>query len=324
MLVIRINPTDTMGKMNFKKIRYGLGDLVAYSLFLFFIPIFRSFPPKALIPISRIMGAITFYLFRKYRERVIGNLLIAFGREKDLSEIKIVASEVFFHFTLTTLETIYLMAAPFDRFLMEIQIEGREYLDASLAKGNGVIALGAHLGSFTLLGTRLALEGYPFNVVIKEGNFPKLLKRLAVYQDTVRQRFFPPKPSTTSVKKSLNCLHRNEILYLIADEQQRRRGLPVIFFGQKAFTPSGPAILSLKTGAPILPMFVLRENGIKRTLLIGSPIEIERTSDEQRDILRLTAKFTNVIEEMVRQYPSQWAWLNRRWKQPRQNRKVVF
>jgi KDO2-lipid IV(A) lauroyltransferase len=315
MLGIKIG-SAYMGKMNFKKIRYGLGDLIAYNLLLFSIPIFRSLPPKALILMSRIMGIITFYLFRKYRDRVMENLLIAFGREKDLSKIKIIAREVFFHFTLTTLETIYLISAPFERFLMKIKIKGREYLEASLAKGNGVIALGAHLGSFTLLGTRLALEGYPFNVIINEGNFPKLMKRLDAYQSRVGQRFFPPKPTTASVKKALNCLHRNEILYLIADEQQRRGGLPVPFFGQKAFTPSGPAILSLKTGAPIIPMFVLRENGIERTLLIGNPIEIEHTLDEQKDIERLTAKFTKAIEEMVRQYPGQWAWLNRRWKQP--------
>jgi KDO2-lipid IV(A) lauroyltransferase len=187
-----------------------------------------------------------------------------------------------------------------------------------LTRKKGVIALGAHLGSFILLGTRLAVEGYPVNIMINQDHFPKLWKRLNAYQENVGQKTFPPKPTTTSIKKSLNCLHRNEILYLIADEQQRRGGLPVPFFGQKAFTPSGPAIFSLKTGAPILPMYVLRKNGIERTLLIGNPIEIEHTLDEQKDIERLTAKFTKAIEEMVRQYPSQWAWLNRRWKQPHQ------
>jgi KDO2-lipid IV(A) lauroyltransferase len=319
MLTIKIGFHFTLGKMNFKKIRYGLGDLIAYYLLLFSIPIFRSLPPKALILMSRIMGTITFYLFRKYRERVMENLLIAFGREKDLDEMKIIARKVFFHFTLTLLETIYLIAAPFKPFLLKIKIKGREHLDVALSRGKGVIALGAHLGSFTLLGTRLATEGYPFNFILNESNFPKLWKRLETYQTRVGQKFFYPRPVTSSIKKSLNCLRRNEILYLVADEQQRRGGLPVPFFGQKAFTPSGPAIFSLKTGAPILPMFVLRENGIERTLLIGNPIEIERTLDEQKDIERLTAKFTKVIEEMVRQYPSQWAWLNRRWKQPHQS-----
>jgi KDO2-lipid IV(A) lauroyltransferase len=306
-----------MRKMNFKKIRYELGDFIVYHLLLFSIPIFRNLPPKALILISRIVGTIVFYLFRKYRNRVMENLSIAFGREKDLREIKILAREAFFHFTLTPLETVYVIAnaLPFERFILKIKIDGKEHLDEALTKKKGVIALGVHLGSFTLLGTRLAVEGYPINIMINQGHFPKLWKRLNAYQEKVGQKIFPPKPITISVKKSLNCLHRNEILYLIADEQQRRGGLPVPFFGQQAFTPSGPAIFSLKTGAPILPMFVLRKNGIERTLIIGSPIEIERTLDEEKDIESLTAKFTKVIEDMVRQYPSQWAWLNRRWKQ---------
>jgi KDO2-lipid IV(A) lauroyltransferase len=296
------------------KIRYWLTDFFAIGFLTFSILIFRVLPPKTLIFMAKIIGTTAFHFLKKYRERVIGNLSVAFGAEKDLNEIKKLARNVFFHFTLTPLETIYLIAVPFGRFILNIKIRGKEYLDAALAQGNGVIALGAHLGSFTLLGTRLAAEGYPFNVIINEGNFPKFMKSLITYQRRVDQKFFPPKPATASVKKSLNCLHQNEILYLIADEQQRRGGLPVPFFDQIAYTPPGPAIFSLKTGAPILPMFVLREDETKRTLVIGNPIEIERTGDEKKDIERLTAKFTKVIEETIRQYPHQWAWLNRRWK----------
>ena len=307
-----------MGKKSFKKIRYWFGDFLANIILTFSIPIFRTLPPKALVFISKIMGTIVFYLFRKYRERIFNNLSFAFKREKNLDEIKILAKKVFFHFTLTPLETIYLVANPLERFLLKMNIKGREYLDAALAKGNGVIALGAHLGSFTLLGTRLAAEGYLFNAIINEANFPTLMKRLDTYGKKMGQKLFFPKPATVSVKKSLNCLHRNEILYLVADEQQRRGGLSVPFFGQRAFTPPGPAVFSLKTGAPILPMFVLRGNGIQRTMVIGNPVEIERTLDEKKDIETLTAKFTEVIEEMIRRYPSQWAWLNRRWKLPTQ------
>jgi KDO2-lipid IV(A) lauroyltransferase len=61
-------------------------------------------------------------------------------------------------------------------------------------------------------------------------------------------------------------------------------------------------------------MFVLRENRIQWTLVIGHPIEIEKTSDEEKNIETLTAKFTGAIEDAVRRYPSQWTWLNRRWK----------
>jgi KDO2-lipid IV(A) lauroyltransferase len=312
-----------MRKMYFKKLRHWFGDILVNVFLTFLILIFRVLPPKALVFISKIAGSIMFYFYKKYRKRVIGNLLIAFEMEKDLNEIKKLARKVFFHFTLTLLETVYIVANPLERFLLKMNIKGRECLDAALAKGNGVIALGAHLGSFPILGTRLAAEGYVFNAVINEANFPRLMKRLAAYGTKMGQRLFFPKPATTSVKKSLNCLRRNEILYLVADEQQRRGGLPVPFFGQKAFTAPGPAIFSLKTGAPILPMFVLRGNGIERTLVIGNPIEIERTFNEKKDVEMLTAKFTEAIEEAVRRYPSQWAWLNRRWKLPAQERHPV-
>jgi KDO2-lipid IV(A) lauroyltransferase len=307
-----------MPKTTFKKLRYWFGNILGNVLLTLSLLIFRGQPLIALVFISKILGTMAFYLFKKYRERVVGNLFIAFGREKDLKEIKSIAKEVFFHFTLTPLESVYAYANPFEQFLLKIKIKGKEYLDAALAQGKGVIALGAHLGPFTLVGARLSVEGYPFNLVINEGNYPKLWKRFGIHQRRLGQNPFPLKPISSSIKKSLNCLHRNEILYLIADEQQRRGGVSVPFFGQGAFTPPGPAIFSLKTGAPILPMFILRENGIKRTLVIGSPIEIERTSDEKKDIEALIGKFTKAIEDIVRHYPSQWAWLNRRWKLPHQ------
>jgi Kdo2-lipid IVA lauroyltransferase/acyltransferase len=307
-----------MGKSSFKKMRYGLGDFFLNILLTFSLPVFRRLSPEGLASLAKIMGTIVFRLIKKYRERVIHNLSVAFGSEKDIGEIKMLAQEVFFHFTLTPLETVYLIAngLPFERFVLTINIKGKEYLEEALAKKRGVIALGAHLGAFSLLGTRLAVEGYPMNIMINQESFPKLWKRLNAYQGIVGQKIFSPKPTTTSIKKSLNCLHRNEILYLVADEQQRRGGIPVPFFGQKAFTPSGPALFSLKTGAPILPMFILRQNRIQWTLVIGHPIEIERTSDEKKDIEALTAKFTNAIEDFIRQYPNQWTWLNRRWKLP--------
>ena len=310
-----------MGK-TFKTFKYRVADHLATGIFECSVLIFRGLSVRVLVFISRVLGTLTFYFYKRYRERILVNLSLAFGREKNFREIKQLAKEVFFHFVLTPLETIYLAAngIPFDRFVLKIRIEGKERLEAALARGHGVIALGAHFGSFTLLGTRLAVEGYPFNLIINVGNFPKVWEKLAFHQGIIGQKTIPIKPTTASIKKSLNCLHRNEILYVVADEQQRRGGLPILFFGQIAYTPPGPAIFSLKTGASILPMFVLREDNFKRTLTIGNPIEIERTSDEKKDIETLTAKFTKALEEMVRQYPNQWAWLNRRWKLPLQKK----
>jgi len=307
-----------MEKSSFKKIRDGLGDFSLNILLTLFLPVFRRLSPKGLASLATVMGTVVFRVMKRYRKRVMDNLSLAFGSAKDTDEIKKLTQEVFFHFTLTPLETVYLIAnyLPFERFILKIKIKGKEYLEQALAKQKGVIALGAHLGAFTLLGSRLAVEGFSVNLMINQASFPKLWKRLNTYQENLGQRIFPPKPITTSIKKSLNALHRNEVLYLVADERQRRGGIPVPFFGQKAFTPPGPALFSLKTGAPLVPMVVLREDKIQWTLVIGHPIEIVRTTDERKDIEALTAKFTEAIEDLIRQNPGQWTWLNRRWELP--------
>jgi len=309
-----------MPKTFSKKIRYRFLDFFGNLFLAFCVQTLRAVPSKLLVQVARVWGTLGFYLVKKYRERVLSNLSVAFDGEKDVKERTRLAKETFFNFTLMPLETIYTASVPFGQFMRGIEITGREYLDAALAKGNGVIALGSHLGAFTILGTRLAMEGYPFNIIINVENFPRIWKRLQDYQWRLGQKAFPPKPAAASIKKSLNCLRRNEILYLIADEQQIMGGFPVPFFGRTAYTPPGPAIFSLRTGAPILPMFVVRERGTPKTLFIRHPVEIVRTFDEKKDAELLTAEFTKVIEDSIRQYPEQWPWLNRRWKRPYQER----
>jgi len=307
-----------------KKIKYRFWDSSGSLLLALLVLALRAASPRLFVLIARgwgtVWGTLGFYLMKRYRQRVLDNLSLAFEGEKGPEEKTKFVKEVFFNFVLMPLETIYTAADPFGEFMKGIKIIGREYLDAALTKGNGVIALGSHLGAFTVLGTRLAMEGYPFNIIINAENFPKVWKRLEYYQRGHGQKPYSPKPPAASIKKSLNCLRRNEILYLIADEQQIIGGLPVPFFGKTAYTPPGPAIFSLRTGAPILPMFIIRERGTPKTLFIGPPVEIERTYDEKKDTELLTARFTKAIEDSIRQYPEQWPWLNRRWKQPYQER----
>jgi KDO2-lipid IV(A) lauroyltransferase len=292
------------------------GDVLINGMATCMIIPIRCLSVQSLISLSKFLSAAVFFLVKKYRERVIENLTLVFGKEKDSGEIVRLAREVFFNFALTPLETVYAYLHPPERFLLKIDIEGEEHLKSALDQGKGAIALGIHLGPFTLVGARLSLKGYRFNLIYNEGNYPRLWNRMGDYQRRFGQNPFPLKPLTVSLKKSLNCLRRNEILYLIADEQQRRGGIPTPFFGQTAFTPTGPAMLSLKTGAPILPIFILREKNVPKRLVIGPSITIERTFLLEKDIETLTAKFTRIIEDTVRRYPEQWTWLNRRWKLP--------
>ena len=305
-----------MQKTFLKQWKYRAGDFFADILLTLTITLFRRLPPQSIVVASKVAGRIASSLTRKYKDRALSNLSVAYGEEKDDEEIQRIIKDVFYHLAMTGFETIYGLAHPWES-LQAIKIEGKEHLDAALSCGNGVIAVGAHFGSFTLLGPRLGMEGYKVNIIIDMVNFQRVWNRINQREREFGETPFPSTPVSLSIRKSLGCLRRNEILYIIADQQQRRGGIAVPFFGRMAYTPPGPAIFSLKTGAPVLPMFVLRESELGRTLVIGEPIALERTFDDRKDIETLTAKLTSVIEDTVRRYPGQWAWLNRRWKMPR-------
>jgi len=304
-------------RISFKKrIKHWIGDLLLNWVLTLMVLLLLPLRPKALASLSKVLGVFSYHLLKKYRRRVLRNLSLAFGPEMDLKKRINMAKEIFTQFALTPLETVYAYSHSFNQFLRKIEIQGKEQLDQALSQGRGVIALGAHLGSFTLVGARLSLEGYRFNLIINEGNYPRLWRRLGKYQKRMGQNPFFVKPKMSSLKKSLNSLRRNEILYLVADEQRRDGGRPVPFFHYPAYTPMGPALLSLKTGAPILPMFILRKERIPHTLLIGPPVKIKWTGEMEKDLERLMMAFTKVIEERIREVPTQWAWLNHRWKLP--------
>jgi len=116
-----------------------------------------------------------------------------------------------------------------------------------------VIAVGAHLGPFTLLPRRLGAEGYRVNTIIEMANFPRLWKSINELQQSFGESAIPSKPISFSIKKSLSCLRRNEVLYIIADQQQKRGGIAVPFFGQMALTPPDLPSSHSKQELPFYP-----------------------------------------------------------------------
>jgi KDO2-lipid IV(A) lauroyltransferase len=93
------------------------------------------------------------------------------------------------------------------------------------------------------------------------------------------------------------------------------QGLFVPFFGVEACTASGLARVALKTGAAVLPGFLLWEEAERQYVLrFGPELSLAATGDSEADAASNTALFTAVIEETIRAYPSQWLWMHRRWK----------
>lgn len=249
---------------------------------------------------------------RDARKTTLINLKFALGRVKNKKEIKKIALEVF-----ENTGKNFADVARFTKLTPKVidgivQAQGIKHLDLACKKGNGVIGLTGHIGNFELLAGYLSLKGYKLSVIGREVYDPRLNRLLVRNRESVGLENIS---SSDDMKEIINVLKSKRILGVLADQDSSRvKGTFVNFFGKPARTPVGPAVLHLKFKSPLVPMFILRNENEKYKIIVKSELKFQPCGDKNIDIIELTQKYTEVLEEIIRKYPSQWLWMHKRWK----------
>jgi len=297
----------------------GLKDDIAYffeRLFLaFFIFFTRFIPIKYLYPVAARIGKIGAVLSPAYKQRVFGNLNLAFGKEKKFRE----KLAIYQGSTINTIKNYFEMLSAINiankNYLNSaIQIEGRENLEASLKKEKGVIAIGGHFGSFSLVGIKMQEQGFPFYTVARGITDPLRRNVYEKYRRNQGQPFIYTRTSREAFNMTLQILKKNEIIFLITDENRRFGGVFVNFFNHPASTTPGPALLHLRTGADIIPIVLLRNPDNTHKLIVEPPLLFSYKGNHEEDVKEITQVITKKIEEYACKYPTQWTWTSRRWR----------
>jgi KDO2-lipid IV(A) lauroyltransferase len=250
----------------------------------------------------------------RYRERIEKNLKIAFGPSYPPQKIEVCMNELASHLGMSIAEMLFSATRRRAGIIKRIRIQGTEHLESALSQGKGVIAVSAHFGNFTLLGMKMLAEGYPFTTLVKEPKYRAVASALRMLQSKQKGRFIYVQPWKEALRKILECLRRNEIVCLVTDEKKKRSGVEVNFFGHPAATALGPAVISLRTGSPVVPVFIVRSPDGTHTICIEPHLEHNGKGDRKEDERALTAAYTKVIERYIRAYPEQWFWINNRWQ----------
>ncbi|MEI6125583.1 MAG: hypothetical protein WCQ99_03425 [Pseudomonadota bacterium] len=262
-------------------------------------------------------GNIICFVFRRMKSRVMHNLNFALGNELSPAEQEELAHKVVKAIAKNWFE-LFFYVGPGKKTVQEhITVEGRENLDKALARGKGAIAVSAHLGNYPILAQQLSKKGYNFIMVIRD---PKSRIESLIYadgRDHIDLHALLTTPERQFFKKALRVLHSNGVLCLIADENKRHGGIFVDFFGHSASTPPGPAALAVRTGAAIIPVFIVRSEDNSQRVIIEKEIAWNKSGDTESDMREITARFTKVIEDYVRRDLSQWMWANWRWRTQR-------
>jgi KDO2-lipid IV(A) lauroyltransferase len=249
----------------------------------------------------------------KDRESVIKNLSIVLKRPA--SECTGKSREVFRSFGLYMVDFFRMPKLTKAEIEKRVRFEGLENLDNVLKRGKGAISLSCHIGNWEMGGVVTAMLGYDISAVALTHKH-KNINEFFVGQ---REKKGLKVIAVNSVmKRCVSALFNNGILALIGDRDFTDSGVVIDFFGVPTSLPKGPAALSLKTGAAVVPSFFIREGRSNYKLIFGEPIEVkEKTDVSKEDIVKdATKNFVLIMEKYIRKYPEQWLIFRKFWETP--------
>ena len=267
-------------------------------------------------PLARVWAYVlavkVYWLFGRLRRTGLRNLELALPELPSKARKKILRRE-YVHLGWQLVEFCRMRRYTAANTRQWMRTEGLENYLAARARGKGVLIVTGHLGAWELSSFYHSLMGYPMGMVIRRLDNRKL----------------------DAFVNGIRCLHGNAVIHkddfgrglltamregktvgiLMDTNMTPPQGEFVPFFGIEACTGTGLAHIARKTGAAVLPGFMVWEAAEKRYVLhFGAEIEIPQTEDIAGDILEGTRRSTAVIESWIRRYPDQWLWVHRRWK----------
>lgn len=270
-------------------------------------------PYRLVVRLGIVLGRLYAVIAKKQRLRAEKNLRERLGLSGEDAEQT--AKSLFVKTGITFLEILYMPALNKDNIRGLVTMDRQEVLWEELAKGQGVIILACHMDNWEWLGAALALYGFPLSAVEKPQPNRVYSKFMNELRTGAGQEIFSR--GTSEILGCVRTMKKGRMLGLVADQDGGYNGIFVPFFGKMASTPNGPAYFARKFRAPVVPVFIIRnENYVGHKALVRDPIYYEDTGDRKADDYNVTLKMTQVVEEVIREYPDNWLWFQHRWNTP--------
>lgn len=195
-----------------------------------------------------------------------------------------------------------------------VEIEGIEHYERASAAGRGVVVATAHLGSFDLAVVNQAAAGRKLTLLSRRLSNRALDRR---WMEWRRRWGLAIVDEAAPVAEMAGVLRSGGTLLLLVDQATPpdRGGIRIPFLGRPAWTTRLPAILSMRTGAPIVPAFPETRPDGTHVIRVERPVAVpagDGSVAERSE--RITREIAERLEARIRANPDQWLWLHHRWK----------
>ena len=279
---------------------------------LFFFVLMSYIPIKAGRFLGKVLGTLFLFIPFKRKNVLIKNIKESLGNSYSKAELKKLEWRIFCHFGMMLFEVPHILRLNHKRLEKYVFFRNENNLVNALKKGKGVLILTGHFGNWEFMSAAISLRFARVSVVARPFDF-KPLENLMLH---VRSRFGAEIiQKMKGMRKILKAIKHKRMVGVLLDQNvDWYDGVFVDFLGKKACTNKGLALIALKTDAPVIPAFPVRQKDGRYCIIFDNEIELERSNDKTRDVEENTSKFTAIIEEYIRKYPDHWFWFHMRWK----------
>jgi lauroyl/myristoyl acyltransferase len=270
-------------------------------------------------PVAMSLGAFGGYLYYRLDERrraaLRANIRQVLGPEAGDAEVERVVRRGFYGYGRYWAEAFRLENLSQDDIRRRFRLEGREHLDAALARGRGAIFAVPHVGNWDAGAAWLVSQGYQVTTIAERLKPEVLFDRFLEYRRALGMEILPLDNGSESMRGVMRALRAGRLVALVCDRDLTGHGLPVEMFGALAAMPGGPASLSLKTGAALLPSSVYHDRRAGHWVgMVRPEISVEPSGDQRADTLLLTQRLAKEFEGLIAEAPEQWHVLSRYWR----------
>ncbi len=294
-----------------------VADMTVYNgISMFLLNLFTMLVPRRVVPPVAFCVAILSYLLATTQRRGMrSNLRVVTGR----NNVELLMISCLYKYCRNWTDVMLMLRLRGSRLQSLIGRRSSQHpLDQALAAGTGAILVSPHLGNWELGGLGLADLGYRLNVL----TFREPDEKVNELREKMRGErgigiIYVDRDDTSplAIIEAINALRRNEVLCLLGERDGSSNTILVDFFGKSTPFPTGAAYLSLASGAPVIPVFVLLE-GDKYATLMEEPIYFSGGHGQHAQAIRCgMERLAAVFEQYIRQYPDQWYNFFNFWKE---------
>ena len=179
-----------------------------------------------------------------------------------------------------------------------------------IALKKGCIVALPHAGNWDHAAAYFCSTGITLTAVVEKLKPEAIFKKFLDYRSSIGIEPISHKEKTIPIL--LERLRAGKLVALVADRDMSRSGVEVDFLGGVAKMPSGPAILAIESGAPLLTAYIrYLDKGIEITFDETIKLPVSGTKEEQIKIV--TQSIANNFAKRIKDSPVDWHMLQRIW-----------